>query len=1407
MADDIYVYKPLNPKQDEPSTLEKIRKALAPREDTFVGPKEEPGLLRKYAPMAVRGGSALLGITPLTGAVSGAAGEYLAEMIEKGSIDPRDIDFRRVAGEAATGAVMGKYAKGLGEALKLGKTGVNMLKGGAYGAAAPIIRHGVEEGDVNPLNYKGEELMSTGMGALTAGALSKLHNYDPLSGVGHSSIVNEPAIPPPTPAAAPPPKPTVDYRTKKGLRVALDDLRQVPTTDPTYAPNSQTVTPDVLAKHKALALEQGRNPTGPIASEIGPPLTKTSLDENGAPVWKRPSLAEMEDLHGKALATDAKVEAASTKDLEKEGTQLTKNENARTRYENMIRKARGAADAEVEKATEKSWQQEAKNLNSRDKYTSTQQAQDAKNLNAKAKAIRQVEIANANASTEDAKRTAAGWNQEAKNLNAAGKKSAQMDAQGLKDVAAETKAREDAWKQEAKNLEATGRYKRGVEVARANADTEAGKMAAAQTKADQNAANLELINSKKEGLIQSESNPRESISATNAEGNREGITRSWNPPVEEEGAGGGGGGGNGTPVNPTSPTNWTPNLVHQTEFSTIKQALEAAATAGGGPGTPHRMARGRYRFIYKTPPEGLPPFDPSAPPAPKAPVPEGPGGAPSAATPPTEMPPGTDRLHVESQRWGNKNDAAAVAKLTGGEVHQDGQGGLRKYSVRFAPAESPEVPAVEPVSTEPTPLQVWDAGGPPPKYTSLPASTEPTTPPSGAKLRDQDILSPEEFSRYMNSRPLTGIKRTPEEIADYKLLQGKLNAASRVAPEVSTEPILHQIEAPIPETAPQVNPQGEVEPVLPGVKPTVNPAAKPVADLPYTLDGGKTPSAPTAQQPSLIEQALGSESDGKINPSGHGTQPGVPLVNELPSEVAGGAAPTQEGGAAPIRFFNSPLEAAGENYGAVKAAKAAGEAVPEEGRRAAGAAAQRLNKEAQAAQPPAQPGDWIAQQLAEVERLKGQKGEISPALMLKGGLGVAGALGGAAYDDEHPLRGALVGGLAGVGAGAVSSKLPSLLSGEESFKDITEPLVARFPNYMRGSLLSDPRSIIHNSLGGPWGSHFFGGLEEAAKGAVTGDTARKEAGQAALKTAMNPAKWLKGFWEKRGEAFTKLHDVEEQGRAGSFIEPANKNLLDQAAEIPAGWMLAGDMNSRDFLEEAGIDEATVRKITNTAEPQRALWKNVVNWGKAKAGPNDEGGTSALAQAMLPFKRTAANIMENGTERTPILGSIINYRGDENLRIPWKEQAVQQGIGTGAFAAGYEAGLHTDEKVNKDFKIRSMVSNMGGNYALLTSAGFAAGQAARLGKSPLSGAVREYTTNGIPLPTAEPINDMLSVGQKVVEGQPLSQSDFPSALKPKIFDFLLDDLPASLGVGQNQPTGRPPRPENEYTYRPLNPRKR
>ena len=365
-----------------------------------------------------------------------------------------------------------------------------------------------------------------------------------------------------------------------------------------------------------------------------------------------------------------------------------------------------------------------------------------------------------------------------------------------------------------------------------------------------------------------------------------------------------------------------------------------------------------------------------------------------------------------------------------------------------------------------------------------------------------------------------------------------------------------------------------------------------------------------------------------------------------------------------------------------------------------------------------------------VDKLKGEKGEVNPALLAKLGLGAGGAVIGAAENPEDRVGGALLGGAAGLGLAYAPQMLQSLGAHPGTFENLSEKLnvegvktVAKkifdtLPQIQRFNYLASAYGLPANIMFGPYGSAVMGALEHG----LAGDPR----GWAALKTLKNPATFFKDIANARIEARTLLEHG-ELGRAEGMGAVTTK--FQQGLEQPGIYMTAGDVAARRHLEAAGFTEAEARRITLTSEPELQLPKGLVNLGKGRSDI-----TKTVTNILAPFRRTPANIWEQGMERFPVLGFWIQNQRD--IPDPIKQQIMQQFMSGGVAAASAVAGASLDPETAK--QVRRYLTNFAGQYSMLASMGFTAGQAYRANKPVITAGLKGMTD--LPLPSVQPVNE-------------------------------------------------------------------
>ena len=359
-----------------------------------------------------------------------------------------------------------------------------------------------------------------------------------------------------------------------------------------------------------------------------------------------------------------------------------------------------------------------------------------------------------------------------------------------------------------------------------------------------------------------------------------------------------------------------------------------------------------------------------------------------------------------------------------------------------------------------------------------------------------------------------------------------------------------------------------------------------------------------------------------------------------------------------------------------------------------------------------------------------------PEFGIKAALIAGGALTGAVTDPmDNPVLSALMGAGAGWSAAKIGSllkqvnvnvndipELKGALKDPHNRDSIGSMIWQLYPHIQRSHFLMSVHGIPTNVIAGPIGSGFFGSLTKALAGDARG-------GQA-LRNLSHP-KHLWDTWSQMGEQAEMLVRKALAGDP-TFRSEVGGDVLDRmfkATELKYGpnaerylrgylqgvglWMTRADLTVRKILMEAGFTEAEARVMTLTSEAEGAWMKTLMNFGRAASNKSTsyDKALGPLGASLFPFIRTPVNIMEQGFQRLPGVGiALQTARG-----VAPREILAQQAVSSVLLYASYLAGLNTSEENSRT--IRRYVSNLGGQYALITSLGFAAGQGGRrMGKS-------------------------------------------------------------------------------------------
>lgn len=388
-------------------------------------------------------------------------------------------------------------------------------------------------------------------------------------------------------------------------------------------------------------------------------------------------------------------------------------------------------------------------------------------------------------------------------------------------------------------------------------------------------------------------------------------------------------------------------------------------------------------------------------------------------------------------------------------------------------------------------------------------------------------------------------------------------------------------------------------------------------------------------------------------------------------------------------------------------------------------------------------GTFLGSGLGAAEGLAGLI-ERNPAFAAKLGATVGGGVTGALWD---PLDNPLASGLAGAAAGAGLAN-----ANPETVKKAWGAL----PNIQRSNLLFDPVSLLANAGAGPYGGGVMGALELWGSGNPLGKEAMKE---------MAPIKFLKRFHESGPEASQRIHEGDLGRAEQSSMDIFNPKVRD-VLEAPARFMTQGDLALKKGYEAAGLPKEVGDRFSLTSEPEQNPFRWFANAGK----------DSVLAGLAVPFKRTFANIAEQGLQRFPGVGFAMQAARD--VPDPMQQQLVQQGMSLGVGAGTAAISSQLDPETSK--VARKFITNSAGVYGLPAAMGWAAGEAIRSGKNPRLASGIEGIQNALPMPSTQTVEDYIRKASKWGTDAPLDEK-IPRGTVPKVlYDMFIKEKPPVEG---------------------------
>ena len=406
------------------------------------------------------------------------------------------------------------------------------------------------------------------------------------------------------------------------------------------------------------------------------------------------------------------------------------------------------------------------------------------------------------------------------------------------------------------------------------------------------------------------------------------------------------------------------------------------------------------------------------------------------------------------------------------------------------------------------------------------------------------------------------------------------------------------------------------------------------------------------------------------------------------------------------------------------------------------------------------------------------------------GTGVVGAGLGAALgmqegeEDEEgvaqagvagPLGGALAGFVGGTAGGRGLGKAAQNVDWTQ-FQQPGRDLLNRFSNAYRASLLTSA-NLPANAVTAPAGAVASTALEELLAGNPR--LAKELAKEFAPSRLFNKGKYDKNLNFAR-EAVRKGSTDER----ADFTEVANPNLFDRITQKPAIAMTTGDARAREAITDAAARAGMGAEAANKLSRVATLTSDP-NWNLSQ-GLVDFQNRSPVAKTVLPFAKTVANVVEQGTEKLPGIGFIPEAmrrsRGEAPKDIA--RMAAEQGLGGAAIGAGWGAG-ELEDKVDlpttaMDDVVKKMIvgwgANTAGRYGLPFSVGYGAQRSFNEDEDPLIAALAGLKRGAteFPMPSLELFSSAADTAQRLKEeGAPESLEEFLEMRTPLVPGALRD----------------------------------
>jgi hypothetical protein len=370
-----------------------------------------------------------------------------------------------------------------------------------------------------------------------------------------------------------------------------------------------------------------------------------------------------------------------------------------------------------------------------------------------------------------------------------------------------------------------------------------------------------------------------------------------------------------------------------------------------------------------------------------------------------------------------------------------------------------------------------------------------------------------------------------------------------------------------------------------------------------------------------------------------------------------------------------------------------------------------------------------------------ESGAIAPELLAHLALGAGGAVGGAALDPEHPVEGAIGGGIFGTGLGLA----------------LKHPEAAEALRYF--GLFGSPTVPVKKALGDVGMA-----LNSAYEHAISGD----------LDTAKGI---LSNFFSPQTvrDAIEHFKNADTRPELEEAFGPSAGKVIG----APSRAMAAVTQAAQDAHMRAGLSPEEAAQLTASGEPTTRPGKAIVN-AQREMGP--------VGRLAMPVAKVATNLAEMNFRNMPGVGAIPLIqkvlKGEDVDPKEWTTTAGRQALGLLVATAAYASAQGGGSQHGPQSTVDKFIHALKAPYAMTDAAASAIGAAVHGKPNPKESmgtralnAGKAAILRDLPIPTGADLDPRQWAAEFIPNGLSLLSSHAPSEYEQRDpLDALIAKIP-------------------------------